>query len=230
MPPVRQRSALALTGKLSSPERPGVAPAFPYLQEISVANRGPPTRELAPRIAISTLRLTFRYNGPLLINAPPEEAAGHRAQPAAAARDGRNEASAYRPRGAIAASYSLRPKFDRSAERGALIADIAGIVTRSHDLRETLHNVTDLVAKRLDADVCSVYLTSADRAALTLSATMGLDSASVGIVKLAAGEGLVGHVAARGEAEAFVDAQRHPAYKYFPETKEEQFASLRPRR
>jgi phosphotransferase system enzyme I (PtsP) len=115
---------------------------------------------------------------------------------------------------------------DRSAERGALIADIAGIVTRSHDLRETLDNVTDLVAKRLDADVCSVYLTSDDRAALTLSATMGLDKASVGIVKLAAGEGLVGHVAARGEAEAFADAQQHPAYKYFPETKEEQFASL----
>jgi phosphotransferase system enzyme I (PtsP) len=55
---------------------------------------------------------------------------------------------------------------------------------------------------------------------------MGLDKASVGIVKLAAGEGLVGHVAARGEAEAFADAQKHPAYKYFPETKEEQFASL----
>jgi phosphotransferase system enzyme I (PtsP) len=55
---------------------------------------------------------------------------------------------------------------------------------------------------------------------------MGLDKASVGIVKLAAGEGLVGHVAARGEAEAFAEAQKHPAYKYFPETKEEQFASL----
>jgi phosphotransferase system enzyme I (PtsP) len=115
---------------------------------------------------------------------------------------------------------------DRSAERGALIADIAGIVTRSHDLRETLDNVTDLVAKRLDADVCSVYLTSTDRSALTLSATMGLDKASVGVVKLAIGEGLVGHVGARGEAEAFADAQKHPAYKYFPETKEEQFASL----
>lgn len=115
---------------------------------------------------------------------------------------------------------------DRSAERGALIADIAGIVSRSHDLRETLDNVTDLVAKRLDADVCSVYLTSPDRAALTLSATMGLDKASVGQVKLAVGEGLVGHVAARGEPAAFADAQRHPAYRYFPETKEEQFASL----
>ncbi len=99
-------------------------------------------------------------------------------------------------------------------------------MTRSHDLQQTLDNVTDLVAKRLDADVCSVYLTSADRASLTLSATMGLDKASVGRVKLAVGEGLVGHVAARGEAEAFADAQKHPAYRYFPETREEQFASL----
>jgi phosphotransferase system enzyme I (PtsP) len=82
------------------------------------------------------------------------------------------------------------------------------------------------VAKRLAADVCSVYLTSADRSALTLSATMGLDEGSVGIVRLAVGEGLVGHVAQRGEAEAFAEAQQHPAYRYFPETKEEQFASL----
>jgi phosphotransferase system enzyme I (PtsP) len=115
---------------------------------------------------------------------------------------------------------------DRSAERGALIADIAGIASRSHDLRETLDNVVDLVAKRLDADVCSVYLTSPDRSALTLSATMGLDKASVGQVRLAIGEGLVGHVAARGEPEAFAQAQQHPAYRYFPETREEQFASL----
>ncbi|MFI5321415.1 MAG: phosphoenolpyruvate--protein phosphotransferase [Myxococcota bacterium] len=100
------------------------------------------------------------------------------------------------------------------------------MVTRSHDLKETLDNVTDLVAKRLDADVCSVYLTSADRTALTLSATMGLDKASVGRVRLGVGEGLVGHVAARGEAEAFAEAQKHPSYRYFPETREEQFASL----
>jgi phosphotransferase system enzyme I (PtsP) len=86
--------------------------------------------------------------------------------------------------------------------------------------------VVDLVAKRLDADVCSVYLTNTDRATLTLRATMGLDKASVGRVRLAMGEGLVGHVAVRGEPEAFSDAQAHPAYRYFPETREEQFRSL----
>jgi phosphotransferase system enzyme I (PtsP) len=115
---------------------------------------------------------------------------------------------------------------ERTAERGGLIADVAGIVSRSHDLRETLDNVVDLVAKRLDADVCSIYLTSPDRTELTLRATVGLDKSSVGHVKLAMGEGLVGHVAARGEPEAFDDAQRHPAYRYFPETREEQFHSL----
>ena len=52
----------------------------------------------------------------------------------------------------------------------------AEVVARSHDLRETLNNVIDLVAKRLDADVCSIYLTDADLRTLTLSATIGLDA------------------------------------------------------
>ena len=47
-------------------------------------------------------------------------------------------------------------------DRVSILADVAEIVSRSHDLRETLANVADLVAKRLDADVCSIYLTDAD--------------------------------------------------------------------
>ena len=43
-------------------------------------------------------------------------------------------------------------------DRVTLLADVAEIVSRSHDLDETLSNVVDLVAKRLDADVCSIYL------------------------------------------------------------------------
>jgi len=107
-----------------------------------------------------------------------------------------------------------------------VLADVAGIVSRSHDLGETLGNVVDLVAKRLDADVCSVYLVGSDLRQLVLSATVGLARASVGRVRLALGEGLVGHVAERGEPMAFADAQSHPSYRYFPETGEERFASL----
>ena len=78
----------------------------------------------------------------------------------------------------------------------------------------------------MDADVCSVYLTSVDLKQLVLEATIGLDRSAIGKVGLPPGEGLVGHVAQSGEPEAFADAQGHPAYRYFPETGEEHFASL----
>ncbi|MDX1649235.1 MAG: phosphoenolpyruvate--protein phosphotransferase, partial [Myxococcota bacterium] len=82
------------------------------------------------------------------------------------------------------------------------------------------------VAKRLDADVCSVYLTEADLRHMVLAATMGLDKNAVGHVRRAFGAGLVGPVAAAGRPMALDDAQSHPAYRYFPETGEERYASL----
>ncbi len=82
------------------------------------------------------------------------------------------------------------------------------------------------MGKRLDADVCSIYLTETDLRHLALRATVGLDRAAVGRVRLGFGEGLVGHVAASREPMAFVDADEHPAYRYFPETGEERYHSL----
>ena len=63
-------------------------------------------------------------------------------------------------------------------DRISILADVAEIVSRSHDLPETLANVTELVARRLEADVCSVYLTDTDLTHLTLRATKGLDPAA----------------------------------------------------
>jgi phosphotransferase system enzyme I (PtsP) len=103
---------------------------------------------------------------------------------------------------------------------------VAEIVSRSHDLEETLANVIDHVAKRLDADVCSIYLTGSDLKKLTLRATRGLDSRSVRKVTLKFGEGLVGLAAQRGETVATEHASRDPNYRYFPETGEERYESL----
>jgi phosphotransferase system enzyme I (PtsP) len=103
---------------------------------------------------------------------------------------------------------------------------VAEIVSRSHDLDETLGNVVDLVAKRLDADVCSIYLTETNLRHLTLSATIGLNKESVGKVRLPYEEGLVG-LAAQTRAPVVIErAREHPRYKYFPETGEERFESL----
>jgi phosphotransferase system enzyme I (PtsP) len=84
----------------------------------------------------------------------------------------------------------------------------------------------DRVAKRLDADVCSVYLAEPEGQHLTLRATKGLASDSVGRVQLAVGEGLVGLVAKMGAPLAVEHARDHPSFRFFPETGEDRFASL----
>jgi phosphotransferase system enzyme I (PtsP) len=112
------------------------------------------------------------------------------------------------------------------SDRVSLLADVAEIVSNSHDLQETLANVTQLVSMRLDADVCSVYTVDPDLQMLLLSATMGLEANAVGRVEMPIGEGLVGLAASSGEPIAIDDAQSHPNYRYFPETGEERFRSL----
>jgi len=111
-------------------------------------------------------------------------------------------------------------------DRVSLLADVAEIVSRSHDLQETLANVTDLVAKRLDADVCSIYTVNPDLRKLTLASTIGLEDEAVGQVELQMGEGLVGLAAERGEPIAIENARKDPQFRYFPETGEERFESL----
>jgi phosphotransferase system enzyme I (PtsP) len=111
-------------------------------------------------------------------------------------------------------------------DRVSLLADVAEVVSRSHDLEETLANVTELVAKRLDADVCSIYTVDTARQRLTLSSTIGLDPNSVGRVTLEMGEGLVGKTASQGEPIAIEHALADPQFLYFPETKEERYESF----
>lgn len=113
-----------------------------------------------------------------------------------------------------------------ATSRVTLLADVAGVVSRSHDLQQTLENVVDLVAKRLDADVCSVYLTDVDLDRLTLRATRGLAADAIGRVRLSFGEGLVGIAARDREPIAIENAQADPRYRFFPGTGEERYKSL----
>ncbi len=111
-------------------------------------------------------------------------------------------------------------------DRFTILADVAQIVSHSHDLDETLANVVDLVVKRLDADVCSIYLTDPNLKSLTLCASKGLFEQAIGRVRIGFDEGLVGAAAKSQQPIATAHAQTHPQYRYFPETGEEQFQSL----
>ena len=82
-----------------------------------------------------------------------------------------------------------------------------------------------LVASELVSEVCSIYVVRPGDV-LELAATEGLLPNAVGRTRLRIGEGIVGLVAATGQALNLPDAQNHPAWAYRSETGEEPYASL----
>jgi len=96
-------------------------------------------------------------------------------------------------------------------------------VSTAEDLHQALDIIVHRVKQALGIDVCSVYLMAPDRQHLMLMATEGLNPDSVGHVRLALGEGLVGLVAERAEPVNLDNATDHPLFRYFPETGEERY-------
>lgn len=103
---------------------------------------------------------------------------------------------------------------------------LSSIVAQFHALSDILDQVVQLVADELAMDACSIFLLDPEDRRLHLMATRGLDRASLGQVSLTVREGLVGQVVAQMRPLAVEQAATHPAYRYFPETREEQFASF----
>ncbi|HKA31712.1 MAG TPA: phosphoenolpyruvate--protein phosphotransferase [Candidatus Binatia bacterium] len=107
-----------------------------------------------------------------------------------------------------------------------ILEDISTLISHSHDVQDTLNRLVQIVAERMETEVCSLYILEPKKNRLTLWATMGLDQESVGKVSMGIGEGLTGLVIEKMSPVMVVDAQAHPRYKYFPETGEERFHSF----
>jgi len=91
---------------------------------------------------------------------------------------------------------------------------------------DTLMNLVALIASRFRTDVCSAYLLEPDRSNLVLGATVGLHPGCIGTLRMPLHEGLVGLVAEQVRPVAVDDAGRHPRYKYFKESGEEEYHSF----
>jgi phosphotransferase system, enzyme I, PtsP len=124
------------------------------------------------------------------------------------------------------AKTSVRLRQPKRGHGLRLLEDIGTLIARSHDLQETLENLTQIVARRMGADVCSLYLFDPKDKRLTLWATTGLDRVAIGKVSMSVEEGLTGLVIERMEPVVVTDAMAHPRNKYFPETGEERFHSF----
>ncbi|HEY6200338.1 MAG TPA: phosphoenolpyruvate--protein phosphotransferase [Candidatus Binatia bacterium] len=107
-----------------------------------------------------------------------------------------------------------------------ILEDISTLISHSHDLQDTLNRLVQIVAERMETEVCSLYILEPKKNRLTLWATTGLDEEAIGKVSMGIGEGLTGLVIEKMSPVMVVDAQAHPRYKYFPETGEERFHSF----
>ena len=86
--------------------------------------------------------------------------------------------------------------------------------------QERLTLLVQAIAANTVSDVCSLYVRRAS-GALELFATVGLLEGAVHETRLAPGEGLVGLIAQDRRPIRLMDARKHPAFAYRPETGED---------
>ncbi len=106
------------------------------------------------------------------------------------------------------------------------LQDVVQQVNGAATLEEALEIVVHRVKEAMGVDVCSVYVKDPDSGHYVLRATDGLNPDSVGKVRLAPSQGLVGLVAAHQEVVNLDNAAEHPNFRYFPETGEERYRSF----
>jgi phosphoenolpyruvate-protein phosphotransferase len=90
---------------------------------------------------------------------------------------------------------------------------------------EQVNLVVESISTSMAVDVCSLYLAN-EYGEMLLLASHGLAAAAVRQIKIPAGKGLVGLVAASRHPVNLADAESHPAFYYVPETEEERFHSF----
>jgi phosphotransferase system enzyme I (PtsP) len=118
------------------------------------------------------------------------------------------------------------PGFNDDGSLLLTLEETSQLVAHSHNPAETLTNIVRLIQGRFHTAVCSVYFYEPARGELVLGATVGLDPAAIGRVRMPLDEGLTGLVGQRMAPVMEADAPRHPRFKYFPEAGEDPYRSF----
>jgi len=73
------------------------------------------------------------------------------------------------------------------------IGELTNLLAGSYTIDNFLLQAASMVARYLDAQVCSIYLYDESTDELVLSATSGLNPGAVGKIRVKMGEGIAGH-------------------------------------
>ena len=106
------------------------------------------------------------------------------------------------------------------------LRSILNQVSEAPDLDTVLNTIVESVQKAMDVDQCSIFLHDPVENKMVLTATRGLNPESVGVVKLAPHEGLVGLVAEQRRPLVVENASEHPQFKHFPITGEGRYSAF----
>jgi phosphotransferase system enzyme I (PtsP) len=105
-----------------------------------------------------------------------------------------------------------------------ILTGLHEVMAARGSVQAKLAKVVDLIADKMQSEVCSIYLLRDSK--LELFATHGLRQEAVHVTRLRMGEGLVGTIASEGRILNLAEAADHPAFIYRPETGEERFHSF----
>ena len=106
------------------------------------------------------------------------------------------------------------------------IGDLVNLLAEESDIRGFLNKTVEMVARHLEADVCSIYLYEEGARELVLRSTKGLNPEAVDVIRMRPGEGLVGETFARQSPVREGCASCNPSFKYFEEAHEDRFESF----
>lgn len=106
------------------------------------------------------------------------------------------------------------------------IGDLTDLLISSLSVDDFLQRAVEMVARYLDADVCSIYLYDEPSGELYLAATTGLNPDAVNRVRMKVGEGIVGHCFLTLKPVCEGKAASSPHFKFFEEAHEERFKSF----
>jgi phosphotransferase system enzyme I (PtsP) len=106
------------------------------------------------------------------------------------------------------------------------VSELAALLAGSENIENFFQRTVELVARHMNATVCSLYLLDEKSNELTLKATDGLNPEAIGKIRLKIGEGLVGRTLEKLKPVNEGLASRHPGYKFISEADEDTFDSF----
>jgi phosphotransferase system enzyme I (PtsP) len=108
-------------------------------------------------------------------------------------------------------------------DQNQILEDILETIAASDNPEQSLDLIVQLIAGRLNIDVCSVYVYNPYGNNLILKATVGLSRESVGAIEMDVEEGLTGRVIETMAPVFIVDPSSHPRNKYYAGSGEEAY-------